>query len=69
LNHAGGPIQTHQACCSAAGRQGPRRHRDARTKKLLPRDAKVVARPLAKNDQSFFASFCSQKEVLSFFAF
>jgi len=31
------------------------------------RDAKVVARPLAKNDQSFFASFCSQKEVLSFF--
>jgi len=37
-----------------------------RTKKLLLRDAKVVARPLAKNDQSFFASFCSQKEVLSF---
>jgi hypothetical protein len=27
----------------------------------------VVARPLAKNDQSFFASFCSQKEVLPFF--
>jgi hypothetical protein len=27
----------------------------------------VVARPLAKNYQSFFASFCSQKEVLSFF--
>ncbi len=26
----------------------------------------VVARPLAKNYQSFFASFCSQKEVLSF---
>jgi hypothetical protein len=25
----------------------------------------IVARPLAKNDQSFFASFCSQKEVLS----
>jgi len=35
-------------------------------KNLLRRDAKVVARPLAKNDQSFFASFCSQKEVLSF---
>jgi len=39
-----------------------------RTKKLLLRDAKVVARPLAKNYQSFFASFCSQKEVLPFFA-
>jgi hypothetical protein len=38
-----------------------------RTKKLLLRDAKVVARPLAKNYQSFFASFCSQKEFLSFF--
>jgi len=38
-----------------------------RTKKLFLRDAKVVARPLAKNYQSFFASFCSQKEVLSFF--
>jgi hypothetical protein len=37
-----------------------------RTKKLLLRDAKVVARPLAKNDQSFFASFCSQKEDLPF---
>jgi hypothetical protein len=34
----------------------------------LLRDAKVVPRPLAKNYQSFFASFCSQKEVLSFFA-
>jgi hypothetical protein len=45
----------------------PLRHRDARTKKPLRRDAKVVARPLAKNYQSFFASFCSQKEVLSFF--
>jgi len=67
LNHAGGPIQTHQACCSAAGRQGPLRHRAARTKKRLRRAGKVVARPLAKNDQSFFASFCSQKEVLSFF--
>ncbi len=29
----------------------------------------VVTRPLAKNYQSFFASFCSQKEVLSFFLF
>jgi hypothetical protein len=38
-----------------------------RTKKLFLRDAKVVARPLAKNYQSFFASFCSQKEVPSFF--
>jgi hypothetical protein len=28
----------------------PLRHRDARTKKPLRRDAKVVARPLAKND-------------------
>jgi hypothetical protein len=28
----------------------PLRHRDARTKKLLLRDAKVVPRPLAKND-------------------
>jgi hypothetical protein len=27
----------------------------------------VVALPLAKNDQSFFASFCSQKEVLASF--
>jgi hypothetical protein len=27
----------------------------------------VVARPLAKNYQSFFASFCSQKEVPSFY--
>jgi len=37
-------------------------------KKTLLRDAKLVPRPLAKNYQSFFASFCSQKEVLSFFA-
>jgi hypothetical protein len=48
----------------------PLRHRDAGTKKRLPRDAKVVPTPQAKNYQSFFASFCSQKEVLSFrFAF
>jgi hypothetical protein len=51
------------------GAYGEKRRRSflkKRTKKLLLRDAKVVARPLAKNEQSFFASFCSKKEVLSF---
>jgi hypothetical protein len=43
----------------------PLRHRDAGAQKLLLIWTVLVEPPMAQITKSFFASFCSQKEVLS----
>jgi hypothetical protein len=55
------PSRRPDSDCAAA----PLRHRDASAQKLLLIWTVLVKPPVAQINKSFFASFCSQKEVLS----